>query len=146
MHGSDWFMRMRSRWCSSRRTILDFRMRAEELPMSESLTTWLPSPKRCTWARFPNLFSLLVIVLLAVNYFSAFSDLDFSWQVRTGERIAHGGPLLPNESFTYTIDGRPVSQFEWLYELVLWLVWSGFGFGGLKLLRTLLVAAPLVLL
>lgn len=106
----------------------------------------LPLPEGPVWKRVPNLFSLLVILVLAVNYFSAFCDLDFSWQVRTGERIAHGGGLLPDEAFTYTIFGRPVSQFEWLYELILWLLWSGFGFGGLKLLRTVLVAAPLVLL
>src|SRR5205814_2980525 len=73
-------------------------------------------------------------------------DLDFSWQVRSGQRILQTGELLPPESFTYTIQGRPISQFEWLYEVVLALIWNSFGYGGLKLLRTLLVATPLVLL
>jgi hypothetical protein len=94
----------------------------------------------------PNAFSALVIVLLAVNYFAPFADLDFTWQIRTGEQILKTGNLKPPESFTYTICGRQVPDFEWLYELVLWAIWTGCGFGGLKLLKTMLVAAPLVLL
>jgi hypothetical protein len=96
--------------------------------------------------RLPNLFSLLIMVLMAANYFGPFADLDFAWQVRTGERIVHTGSLQPPEAFSYTIDGSHVPDFEWLYEVILYLVWSGFGFGGLKFLRVLLVAAPLVLL
>jgi hypothetical protein len=94
---------------------------------------------------FPNLFSLLVMVLLAANYFAPFADLDFTWQIRTGEEIARSGQLQPPERFSYTIAGRHVPEFEWLYEVTLWGVWSAFGYGGLKLLKTVLVATPLLL-
>src|SRR5581483_42159 len=94
----------------------------------------------------PNLFSILLIVLLAANYFVPFADLDFTWQIRTGEQIVRTGCLQPQDAFTYTILGRPVPEFEWLYEVVLWSVWSVLGFGGLKLLKTILVATPLLLL
>jgi hypothetical protein len=87
----------------------------------------------------------LIIGLVALNYFAPFSDLDFAWQIRTGERIVQSGSLQPAESFSYTIAGEQVPDFEWLYEVILWLVYSGFGFGGLKFLRIVLVAAPLVL-
>ena len=95
---------------------------------------------------WPNLLSLLLIVLVCANYFGTFADLDFAWQVRTGELIAQTGNIHPPESFTHTINGTAIPDFEWLYELVLYWLWSGFGFGGLKMLRVILVAAPLVIL
>jgi hypothetical protein len=94
----------------------------------------------------PNSTGLALIALLAANYFGAFADLDFTWQIRTGGKIVELGQLRTPESFSYTIAGTRVPDFEWLYEVILWLIWSGFGFGGLKLLKTILVATPLVLL
>src|SRR5207253_3777787 len=67
-------------------------------------------------------------------------------QIRTGEQIIKTGSLQPVESFTYTLAGQQVPEFEGLYEVILWAVWSLFGFGGLKLLKTVVVAAPLLLL
>jgi hypothetical protein len=94
----------------------------------------------------PNLLSVLIVLLIGANYFSPFGDLDFAWQVRTGEQILRTGELHPAEAFSYTIGGSQVPDFEWLYEVILWLVWSGFGFGGLKFVRVALVATPLILL
>jgi hypothetical protein len=94
----------------------------------------------------PNCFSLLLIVLLLTNYLVPFGDLDFTWQVRTGERILHTGQLRPTDAFTYTIYGQRVPEFEWLYEVILYCVWQATGLAGLKLLKSLLVAAPLLLL
>lgn len=96
--------------------------------------------------KIPNLLTGLIVVLAGANYFAPFGDLDFAWQVRTGERIVATGSLQPVEAFSYTIDGTSVPDFEWLYEVILYLVWSGFGFGGLKFLRVLLVASTLLLL
>jgi hypothetical protein len=84
-------------------------------------------------------------VLLAANYFIPFADLDYTWQVRTGGQVFLTRQLTPVESFSYTINGRALPDFEWLYEVVLWIVWNAYGYGGLKLLKTVLVATPLVL-
>ena len=91
---------------------------------------------RRTWLQPPNALSILIVVLLAVNYFVPFADLDFAWQIRTGERIVATGSLRPPDAFTYTIAGQPVPDFEWLYEVTLYGVWTALGFGGLKLLKT----------
>jgi hypothetical protein len=96
--------------------------------------------------RFPNFFSLFLIILLATNYFVPCADLDFTWQIRTGEQIVRTGRLRPVDAFTYTIAGHKVPEFEWLYEVLLWGVWNVWGYGGLKLVRTILVATPLLLL
>ncbi len=103
-------------------------------------------PPRSAWKQLPNLASVVAVVLIAANYFYPFADLDFSWQVRTGARIVQTGQVRVPDSFTYTIAGKQVPDFEWLYEVTLWAVWSELGYGGLKLLRVLLVAAPLLLL
>jgi hypothetical protein len=103
-------------------------------------------PERPAWREGPNVFALAWITLLLANYFGTFADLDFAWQIRTGEQIVRHGTLRPPDAFTYTIAGQSIPDFEWLYELMLWAVWSGFGFGGLKLLKVLFVTAPFVLL
>src|SRR5437868_4728419 len=95
--------------------------------------------------RLPNAFSILLVVLLCVNYFAPFPDLDFTWQIRTGGQIVETGQLRPVESFSYTIAGRQAPDFEWLYEVILWAVWQVLGFGGLKLLKVLLVSTPVLL-
>jgi hypothetical protein len=95
--------------------------------------------------RPPNAVSLLLITLLAAAYFSPPADLDFTWQIRTGEHIVRTGQLRPVDTFSYTIAGQKVPDFEWLYEVGLYGVWSVFGHGGLKLLRILCVGLPLLL-
>jgi hypothetical protein len=114
----------------------------------EGTQTIRATPSRLPGFRLPlpNVTSLALIALLAANYFSPFADLDFTWQIRTGEKIVQLRQPRTPDSFSYTIAGQLVPDFEWLYEVTLWLVWSGLGFGGLKLLKTFLVAAPLLLL
>ena len=85
-------------------------------------------------------------ILLSANYFSIMTDLDWSWQIRTGELIVQTGNLRPPEAFSYTIHGQPVHDFEWLYEVSLYYVWSFLGGGGLKFIKMVLVTIPLVLL
>jgi hypothetical protein len=103
-------------------------------------------PNGRPWRQPPNGFSLLLIILLAANYFAPFGDLDFAWQIRTAERIVETGEFRPLEAFTYTIASSQETEFEWLYEIVLWAIWKALGFGGLKLLKTILVVTPLLLL
>src|SRR5205085_2445293 len=88
---------------------------------------------------------ICIVAIFGLNYLAPFNDLDFAWQIRSGERIVATGQLLPTEAFSYTIHGKPVSQFEWLYELSLYSICSVFGFGGLKLLRTVFTLVPLLL-
>lgn len=113
--------------------------------IQEKIGSRLPAAVAPCYAWVPNVTSLGLIVLLAANYFGPFADLDFTWQIRTGERILRLGQLRTPEAFSYTIPGTLVPDFEWLYEVMLWLVWSGLGFGGLKLLKTFLVFTPLLL-
>jgi hypothetical protein len=94
----------------------------------------------------PNVATLLFVLFCGLNYFSPLADLDWSWQVRTGEQIVRTGSLRVSDEFTYTIADQPLQDFEWLYEVLLYGTWSAFDMGGLKLLRVLFVAAPLCIL
>jgi hypothetical protein len=93
----------------------------------------------------PNLLTVGAAVLLAACYLTPFADLDFTWQIRTGEQIVQSGQLRTTDQFTYTIYGQPVPDFEWLYEVILYFIWSALGVGGLQLLKTFLIAAPLLI-
>ena len=62
------------------------------------------------------------------------------------ERVLATGNVSPPDSFTYTIAGKVVPEFEGFYEVGLALIWQALGYGGLKLLKSILVALPLVLL
>ena len=101
--------------------------------------------ERLRWKYVPSAVSLLVVVLMAANYFSPFADLDFTWQIRTGEEVVRTGNLRPRDSFSYTISGREVPEFEGLYGVGLWATWNVFGMGGLKLLRVVCVGGPLLI-
>jgi len=96
--------------------------------------------------RKPNVLSLLLLLLLLAVYWRPFADLDFAWQVRTGGDIVRSGRLRVEDSFTYTIAGKQLPDFEWLYEVGLWAVWTTCGYGGLHLLKTFCVLTPLLLL
>ena len=71
-----------------------------------------------------NVCTLLFALLLLAIYFRPFADLDFTWQIRTGEQIVHNRSLHVADQLTYTIAGRSLPDFEWLYEVALWAVWS----------------------
>ncbi|MBI1916413.1 MAG: hypothetical protein HYS12_17020 [Planctomycetes bacterium] len=96
-------------------------------------------------AKLPNLLTLFFLLLLLAIYARPFADLDFTWQVRTGGEVVQSGKLRVEDSFTYTIAGKQLPDFEWLYEVFLWAVWSVAGYGGLHLLKTLCVLTPLLL-
>ena len=97
------------------------------------------------WKYVPSVVSLMVVALLAANYFCPLADLDFTWQIHTGQDILRTGKLRTPDHLSFTIAGQHVPDFEWLYEVALALVWNAFGYGGLKLLRTLCVFVPLLL-
>ena len=94
----------------------------------------------------PSFFSLALIALMGINYFVPFGDLDYTWQIRRGEKELAMGELAPPDSFTYTIAGKRPPEFEEIYEIGLALLWRSLGYGGLKLLKTILVLSPLLLL
>src|SRR5437764_1453111 len=103
--------------CVSSPEARGFRANAPPGPSAKAPRRVVAMTTRSGWHLLPNGFSLVAAVFLLVNYFSPFGDLDFAWQIRTGERIVATGSLRPPDAFTYTIAGTAVPDFEWLYEV-----------------------------
>jgi hypothetical protein len=96
--------------------------------------------------KLPNVLTAIVLLIAAMNYFAPFGDLDWTWQVRTGGLILQERSIRTADQFSYTInDGVPLHDYEWLYEVLLFVVWDAFGIGGLKALRVLFVMTPLLI-
>ena len=99
--------------------------------------------RRLSW---PNARSLAFLIVLGVVFFRQPFDLDYCWQVRTGEHILDSGKLREPDHFSYTIAGKDVPDHEWLYEGGLALIWRGLGDAGLRLARVILFLAPIAIL
>src|SRR5688500_11154233 len=93
----------------------------------------------------PNLSTLILFLVLGAAYRRPLSDLDFAWQVQTGGQIVRTGSLRVYDELTYTIAGKELPDFEWLYEVAVWSAWDAFGYPGLHLLKMFCVATPLFL-
>jgi hypothetical protein len=94
----------------------------------------------------PNITSLVWLGFLASMFLRPPGDLDYCWQVRTGERVVSSGQIRQPEAFSYTIAGKDIPDHEWLYEVFLALIWKSAGDAGLKFARALLYVVPLLIL
>jgi hypothetical protein len=94
----------------------------------------------------PNLSSIVWLSLLAAMFLRGPGDLDYGWQIRTGEHILASGRIGHPDTFSYTIAGKELPDHEWLYEVLLALVWKGFGDGGLNFARVCLYIIPVLIL
>lgn len=95
---------------------------------------------------WPNPFTLVLAALAVVIFLGPPADLDYCWQIRTGEIILRTGEIPRTDSFSYTIAGRRVPDHEWLYEAGLAIWYRLVGDAGLKWLRVAFFAAPLLVL
>lgn len=64
---------------------------------------------------------------------------DIWWQLANGRLIVEGGQLVRADSFTFTITGAPYLDKYWLFEILVYLIHSAWGWTGLTALRALLV-------
>ena len=116
-----------------------------ERTAAQSAAVIVPPRRPTQPSALPNILTVLIALILLAIYARPFADLDFTWQIRTGGIVAQTGQFRVADTFTYTIAGKQLPDFEWLYEVVLWAVWNAAGYGGLHLLKVLCVATPLAL-
>ena len=107
-----------------------------------------PAPR---WLR-PAVAVLAAVYALAL-FSRPFSDTDSWWQLKTGQYIAANHKLPVPDPFAYTT-GRSAPAYpgeariryfnlthEWLAQVGMYAVYSVTGFGGIVLLRALLLCA-----
>ncbi|HEX3878902.1 MAG TPA: hypothetical protein VHW24_18070 [Bryobacteraceae bacterium] len=103
------------------------------------------------WLRYVIL-GICAVTLLAL-FSGEISDSDFWWTLKSGQYIAHNHKLPSPDPFSFTTamahDAYPgesvVRQFnltfEWLAQLIFYGTYSMAGFGGIVLLRALLLSS-----
>lgn len=91
----------------------------------------------------------LVAAVAAIAYATSFKvmDRDFWWHVKAGELMLEQRSLITVEPFAYTREGQPyLARYEWLAQIVLFLVFRTGGPTGVVLFRTAMVLAAFLVL
>ncbi|MFV2065328.1 MAG: hypothetical protein ACC726_17705, partial [Chloroflexota bacterium] len=111
---------------------------------SEPLQAAHASSESKATARFAitrgHLFMLLAILLPAIASMLApvFSG-DVAYQIRAGQLMFESGTLLTTDPFTFTVLGEPWLNQQWGASIALGLGFDVIGWGGLLLLRAVLI-------
>jgi hypothetical protein len=86
-------------------------------------------------------FAMFVLLLTLLPLI----DPDYFWHLKTGEYIVGHAALPAGDVFSYTRMGQPWVLHEWLFEVVLYLVFAAFGDIGVRLLSATLGITALAL-
>jgi hypothetical protein len=86
----------------------------------------------------PTVFALVFIIKTANGHFE---DPDFYWHVKTGEYILSSGSLPNTDIFSYTQSGKPWVLHEWLFQVLVYLVFANASWLGVNLLVASLYTA-----
>jgi hypothetical protein len=98
----------------------------------------------------PGMGRLLVLAAVAASAFlialGPISDGDIYWHLAAGREILRRHELLRVDPFTLSAAGRPWVDVHWLFQLGAYATYLGFGFRGLAIAKSLLIAMGAVLL
>jgi len=96
-----------------------------------------------------RLFALVSFFLLALSAcflsLHVLDDTDLLWHLKTGELIFQKG-VPHQDSFSFVAQGREWIDAQWLFQLLIYLVYRAFGFAGLSWLLALTVMVTWLLL
>lgn len=67
------------------------------------------------------------------------STVDLAYQVRAGDLMLASGTVLRADQFTFTVAGEPWTNQQWGVGIILALAFGPIGWGGLAVLRAILV-------
>jgi hypothetical protein len=99
-------------------------------------------------ARVFTALSILAFAAL-VAFLCAFKvdDVDVWWHLKAGELMVRTGAWIKTDPFAYTREGQPYSAtYEWLAQIIFYVVHAAGGATALIVLRTALVAMTFFLL
>jgi hypothetical protein len=88
----------------------------------------------------------LVLFLAVVADSMQYADADLWGHIRYGQIMLRTGHLIHADIFSYTAAGHRWIDHEWLFEIIMALVYNAFGVAGLKLLKLLCAGAIMTLL
>lgn len=80
------------------------------------------------------IFYFLLIILLFILSFRAPIDPDLGWHLRVGEYIYQNGQVPTDAIFNWSYQDYPFIDFNWLANLIMWLIYDNFGLLALTFL------------
>ncbi|MBI5639480.1 MAG: hypothetical protein HZA17_03545, partial [Nitrospirae bacterium] len=88
-----------------------------------------------------NRFLVLTCLTLLIIFISMtkISDYDFWWHLKLGETVYNTGQIYTADTFSYTFNGQPQFNAEWLADLLIYLSYKSGGFYGVNVLKTLVI-------
>ena len=87
------------------------------------------------------LILILLLALLFISQINTIVDVDLWLGLKTGEHIVKNLEIPRADIFSYTLAGKPWIDHEWLSQVLFYLVFSGFGWPGLNILKAFIIAA-----
>jgi len=87
------------------------------------------------------LFAASVFIGIFFLALKASTDPDLFWHLKTGEIIWQYKTIPHTDWFSYTMSDYPRIDFEWLSEILMFLIWKAAGFGGLAVFFALVITA-----
>jgi len=85
---------------------------------------------RAPWER---LLSALVYAALLIYSAFPYSDYDWGWHYRYGEYFFTHGRVLREDIYSWTMPGYPWVNHSWLFDPLLYAIYSRFSFIGLSI-------------
>jgi hypothetical protein len=82
------------------------------------------------------IFSFLFVALLV---FYRIQDPDFFWHLANGKAMLEQGRIINEEIFSYTRQGVPFSNHEWLSQILFYLIFKAWGPLGIVIFKTAIV-------
>ena len=114
------------------------------LPPVSDIRSASPVPR---WFRviMPSITDVIfLLLLLALTYGGLqqrlLGDAGTGWHIRNGQQILATHAITRQDSFSYTMPGRPWFAWEWLYDLGAGVIYSRMGLNGVVFLSALLIA------
>jgi hypothetical protein len=93
-------------------------------------------------------FLPLVCVLVLVILLSLWliSDIDIGFHLRGGQWMLENSTFHKNDVFTYTVNQNEYIAMHWLFQVLLYAVFTFSSYGGLTILKTLLIVSVFLLI
>ena len=90
------------------------------------------------------LATTLTLIYLMAHH--ALFDKDIWLHLKTGEIIVRNTAIPNVDIFSYTINGKPWINHEWLFQVIYYLIYVKWGVGGLITAQTYAVILPFIIL
>ena len=88
----------------------------------------------------PRLIACLVFIGIFAMAARPSLDGDTWWHLRAGAWMVEQRQVLAHDEFSTTRPGQPWFNHSWLAQILLYLVWNGYGYTGLNLATALVVS------